>query len=118
MNIEKLIKNLDLVSIIEFKNYITENLSSLCSTKNSNSKVIFRFKSEELFCEKCGGKLHKNGKTKTDIQNIFCSGCKITLLETSNTIVCHSKLSFEIWKNVIDNLLNGFSIRRIAEIIF
>ncbi len=67
MNIEELIKNLDPVSIIEFKNYILENLSDLCSTKNSNSKVISKFKDKELFCEKCGCKLHKNGKTKSGI---------------------------------------------------
>lgn len=115
MNIEELIKNLDPVSIIEFKNYILENLCDLCSTKNSNSKIISKFKNEELFCSKCGCKLHKNGKTKNGIQKYICSGCKTTLSETSNTIICHSKLSFEIWKNVIDNLLNGFSIRRIAE---
>lgn len=115
MSIEELIKNLDPVSIIEFKNYIIENLSDLCSTKNSNSKVISKFKGEELFCEMCRCKLYKNGKTKSGIQKYICSGCKTTLSETSNTIVCHSKLSFEIWRNVIDNLLNGFSIRRIAE---
>lgn len=115
MSIEELIKNLDPVSIIEFKNYIIENLSDLCSTKNSNSKVISKFKGEELFCEMCGCKLYKNGKTKSGIQKYICSGCKTTLSETSNTIVCHSKLPFEIWRNVIDNLLNGFSIRRIAE---
>ncbi len=115
MNIEELIKILDPVSIIEFKNYILENLSDLCSTKNSNSKVISKFKDKELFCEKCGCKLHRNGKTTNGIQKYICSGCKKNLSETSNTIVYHSKLSFEVWKNVIDNLLNGFSIRRIAE---
>lgn len=35
--------------------------------------------------------------------------------ETTNTIICHSKLSFDVWSNVIDNLLNGFSLRRISE---
>lgn len=115
MKIEELLKDLDPVTIIEFKNYIIEHLSDLCSTKNSNSKVISKFKNEELFCKKCGCKLHKNGKTKNDIQKYICSGCKTTLSETSNTIICHSRLSFEVWKNVIDNLLNGFSIRRIAE---
>lgn len=115
MKIEELIKDLDPVTIIEFKNYIIEHLSDLCSTKNSNSKVISRFRNEEMFCEKCGCKLYKNGKTKNGIQKYICSGCKTTLSETTNTIICHSKLSFEIWSNVIDNLLNGFSLRRIAE---
>lgn len=115
MNIEELIKELDPVTIIEFKNYILEHLSDLCSNKNSNSKIISRFKDVELFCKKCKCKMHKNGKTKNGIQKYICSGCKTTLSETTNTIICHSKLSFEVWKNIIDNLLDGFSIRRIAE---
>ncbi len=115
MKIEELIKDLDPVTIIEFKNYIIEHLSDLCSTKNSNSKVISKYRNKEMFCEKCGCKLYKNGKTKAGIQKYICSGCKATLSETTNTIICHSKLSFEIWKNIIDNLLDGFSLRRIAE---
>lgn len=115
MNIEELIKDLDPVTIIEFKNYIAENLSKLCSTKNSNSKIISKFKTEENFCKKCGCLLHKNGKTKTGVQKYICSERKSTSSETTETIICHSKLSFEIWSNVIDNLLNGFSLRRIAE---
>ena len=54
-------------------------------------------------------------KQKNGVQKYICSGCKTTSSETTNTVVCHSNLSFEIWSNVIDNLLNGFSIRRIAE---
>ncbi len=115
MKIEELIKDLDPVTIIEFKNYIIEHLSDLCSNKNSNSKIISKYRNEEMFCKNCGCKLYKNGKTKSGIQKYICSGCRKTLSETTNTIICHSKLSFEIWKNVIDNLLDGFSLRRIAE---
>ena len=115
MNIKELLNDLDPVTIIEFKNYLSENLTELCSTKNSNSKVISKFKTKEKHCNKCGCILYKNGKTKNGVQKYICSGCKLTSSETTNTIVCHSKLSFEIWSNVIDNLLNGFSLRRIAE---
>ena len=115
MKLEELINDLDPVTIIEFKNYILEHLSDLCSTKNANSKVISRFKNKEMFCEKCGCRLYRNGKTKNGIQKYICSGCKKTLSETTSTIICHSKLTFEIWSNIIDNLLNGFSLRRIAE---
>lgn len=94
---------------------LVENLSNLCSKKNSNSKVISNFKTKELYCKKCGCKLHRNSKTKTGIQKYIYSGCKLTSSETTDTIVCHSKLSFEIWSNIIDNLLDGFSLRRIAE---
>ena len=115
MNIKELLKDLDPVTIIEFRNYINENLTKLCSTKNSNSKIISKFKGNDIFCDKCGCLLHKNGKTKNGIQKYICSGCKLTSSETTDTIICHSKLSFEVWSDVIDNLLNGFSLRRIAE---
>jgi len=97
MKIEDLVKDLDSVTIIEFKNYILEHLSELCPTKNSNSKVISKFRNKETFCENCGCKIQKNGKTKNGVQKYICSGCKKTLSETTNTIICHSKLSFEIW---------------------
>lgn len=115
MKIEEFIKELDPVTIIEFKNYVIEHLSDLCSTKNSNSKIVSKFKNKEMFCEECGCKLYKNGKTKNGIQKYICSGCKKASSETTNTIICHSKLPFEVWRNIIDNLLNGFSLRRIAE---
>ena len=115
MNIEELLKELDPVTIIEFKNYLVENLSKFCSAKNSNSKIISKSKKEKQYCKKCGCLLHKTGKTKTGIQKYICSGCKTTSSETTDTIICHSKLPFEVWSNVIDNLLNGFSLRRIAE---
>ena len=115
MNIEDLLKDLDPITIIEFKNYLNDNLSKLCSSKNSNSKVISKFKNKKRCCNKCECILHKNGKTKSGIQKYICSGCNSTSSETTDTITCHSKLSFEIWSNVIDNLLNGFSLRRIAE---
>lgn len=80
--------------------------------KNSNSKIISKFKTKENFCKKCWCLLHKNRKTKTGLQKYICSEYKST---SSETIICNNKLSFKIWSNVIDNLLNGFSLRRIAE---
>ena len=115
INIKELLKDLDSITIIELKNYLIENLSNLCSKKIPNSKVILNLKNKELYCKKCGCKLHRNGKTKTGIQKYIYSGCKLTPSETTDTIVCHSKLSFEIWSNIIDNLLDGFSLKRIAE---
>lgn len=77
MIIEKLIKDLDPVSIIEFKNYLLENLTQLCCEKNSNSKIISSHRQEILFCEKCGCKFHKNGKTKMEFKNIFVQDVEI-----------------------------------------
>lgn len=115
MRIKELLENLDPVNLIEFKNYIIENLTNICETKDSNAKVISNFKESLTFCKECGCLLHKNGKTKNGIQKYVCSECKKTYSETTGTIIYKSKLPFEVWKNVIDNLLNGFSVRRIAE---
>lgn len=53
--------------------------------------------------------------SKNGIQKYIYSSCNYTCSKTTNTIVSHSHLSFDVWKNVIDNLLDGLSIRRIAE---
>ena len=50
MNIKELLSDLDPVTIIEFKNYLLEK----CSTKNSNSKIIFKFRTKEKCCNKRG----------------------------------------------------------------
>ena len=113
MKIEKLIKDLDPVTIIEFKNYIVENLGEICKTKNS--KVISNYKREETICKNCNVKMNKNGKTKNDVQKYICKHCGYTCSETTGSIVSHSHLSFDVWSNIIDNLIDGFSIRRIAE---
>ena len=47
MNFDKLIQGFDPVTLIEFKNYIIEHLSKICSTKYSNSKIISNFKTHD-----------------------------------------------------------------------
>lgn len=93
MKMEDLIKDLDPITIIEFKNYLLENLTELMNHKNSNSKIIPNNQTGNRCCNECGCILYKNGKTKTDIQKYICSGCKRTTSETTGTITYHSKLS-------------------------
>ena len=49
MKIEELIKDLDPISIIEFKNYLLEHLTELCCKKDSNSIVISSHRRDDLF---------------------------------------------------------------------
>lgn len=114
MKLEELVKDLDPVTIIEFKNYLIENIGNLCKVKNSNSKIICNHRSEDVVCKYCNKKMSKNGKTKNGVQKYICSSCQYSCSETTGTIVSHSHLSFDVWSNVIDNLLDGLSIRRIA----
>lgn len=64
MKIEELIKDFDPVSIIEFKNYLTENLSELYRAKNSNTKIISNHRDSNIICKYCNIGMCKNGKTK------------------------------------------------------
>lgn len=41
MRLDELIKDLEPVIIIKFKNYLIENVGEICRAKNSNSKIIF-----------------------------------------------------------------------------
>lgn len=49
MKIDELIKDLDPVTIIEFKNYLIEKIGELCKVKNSNSKIICNHRDKKLF---------------------------------------------------------------------
>ncbi len=67
MKIEELIKELDPVSIVEFKNYLVENLSELCKTKNLNSKIISNHRNSNVICKHCSIKMSKTAKTKNGV---------------------------------------------------
>lgn len=114
MNYETLIKGLDPVTLIKLKKFLNQHIIDLFDEKDSNAKVISKNKNVVSECERCGGKIYRNGKTKTGVQKYICNSCKHTFSETTNTIVYGSKLSFNIWKNTVDNLLDGFSLRRIS----
>lgn len=117
-NIEELIRiilgDLDPVSLMVLKKSIEENLVDVCLKKDSTAKIISANKINNNWCDECGCVLHKNGHTKAGVQKYICLGCKNTYSERTGTVSCGSNLPFEIWKSVIDNVLNGFSIRRIA----
>lgn len=87
MKLEELIKDLDSVTVIEFKDYLTENIGELCKVKNSNSKIIYNHRCEEITCKLCNTKMSKNGKTKNDIQKYICSSCGYTCSEITDTII-------------------------------
>lgn len=113
--LKELTKEIDAITLIEFEKFLKENLIKMCCKKDSTAKILSNNKDDILYCECCKSKLYKNGKTKNGVQKYICSNCKKTSSERTGTVSFGSNLSFEIWKNVIDNILNGFSIRRIAK---
>lgn len=114
MDYLKLLQGLDATEILGFKNYLKEHIGNLISNKNDNSKIVKSVKGVRN-CPKCSCKLWKNGLAKNKVQKYICSNCRETISETTGTITYRSKKDFTIWKVVIDNLIDGLSIRRIAQ---
>ena len=112
--IKIIVGELDPVSVLEIKKAIEDNIAELCCKKDSTASIISINKDKDYYCKKCKCKFSKNGNTKSGIQKYICPECKETMSERTDTISLGSKLPFSIWKNVIDNILNSFSIRRIA----
>lgn len=114
----ELLKNLlelDALTLSEFKDYLNQHIVEICSTHGTNAQIVQEHSKNEKICLKCNCKFHKNGHTRSGVQKYICPMCGDTSSETTGTITYCSKLPFEIWKNVIDNLIDGLSIRRIAK---
>ena len=106
---------LDALTLSKFKDYLNKHIVEICSAHGTNAKIIKEYSTDKLLCSHCNSYLSKNGHTKNRVQKYICPNCKTTFSETTGTITYCSKLPFEIWKNVIDNLIDGLSIRRIAK---
>ena len=120
MNNDKLMNILcefDSVTLLEFSDFLKENLVNICCAKGSNAKIINQNINEPKTCPCCKSRMNKNGHTKPGVQKYMCSNleCKFTLSETTGTVTYCSKKPFEVWKNVIDNLVDGLSLQRIAD---
>ena len=60
MNYEDLLQGLNPIEIIEFKNYLFDNITEIISTSNGNSKII-EDSIKEKYCLCCGALMKKNG---------------------------------------------------------
>lgn len=116
-NLLKILKEFDSVTLLEFKNYLKDNLMNICCAKGSNAKIINQNINDVKLCPCCKNRMSKNGHSKTGVQKYICSNteCKFTLSETTGTVTYYSKKPFEVWKNIIDNLIDGLSLQRIAD---
>ena len=101
MKIEELIKDFDPVSIIEFKNYLAENLSELCKAKNSNAKIISNHRDSNIICKYCNIGMCKNGKTK----NMLRYSKKRTSTKSSYRGISHHKICTVSSIDEDDNLI-------------
>lgn len=110
----KLLNQLNAIEIIEFKNYLSENIINSISSINDNAKIIEDNITIRI-CPNCGLRMNKNGHTKHGIQKYICKGCNHTISSTTNTVTYHSKKDFSVWKNIIDMSLDNLTIRKMAK---
>ena len=114
MNYEDLLQGLNPIEIIEFKNYLFDNITEIISTSNGNFKII-EDSIKEKYCPCCGALMKKNGHAPNGTQKYICKHCGETLSSTSATVTYCSKKNFSVWKGVIDCLIDDFSIRKTAK---
>jgi len=114
MNYDDILNQFNPTELLEFKKYVLDNLKALLSKKDGVSNILKK-ENVILYCPNCNTKLYRNGKTKTGVQKYICKDCKTTISETTGTVLYHSKKTFDIWKEVIDNLFDGLTLRRMSE---
>ena len=69
------------------------------------------------YCVYCAGsRIKRRGHTKNGSQRFQCLDCNKSFTPTTNTIMAKSKISFETVRKYIDCMMNGFSVRKSAEI--
>lgn len=90
------------------------------TTSNKSMKAFLteeRFKTSRV-CPHCSDVAvvkngHRNDKDYT--QKYFCKGCKKSFTITTNAIVFGTRKDIAIWKEYIECMLNGWSVRKCAE---
>ena len=98
-------------------NSVKEYLESLELNFNGFEDFLLSKKSEKgINCPHCNSfNIKKNGH-KGLIQRFLCKDCHKTFTSRNHTITFSSKKSFSVWKKYIDCMMNGFTIRKSAEI--
>ena len=98
-------------------NSIKQILESLDFNYNGFEDFLLSKKSENgISCPHCKSlNIKKNGH-KGLMQRFMCKDCNKTFTARNNTITFSSKKSFATWKKYIDCMMNGFTVRKSAEI--
>lgn len=73
--------------------------------------------SDGRICPMCRGKdVIRHGHQKDGTQRYYCKDCKKTFVITSNSIASGTRFPLRTWEQFIDCMMNGFSVRKSADI--
>ena len=96
--------------------------AQLVSVFTKHSGTLDKFVFDERFsagivCPYCGKRhISRNGHRKDGAQRYICMDCGRTFVATTNTITAGTKKDLRTWEKYIDCLMNGFSLRKSADI--
>lgn len=106
MNIKELVKNLSKSE--------KEELIRLCMAEESNFDSTFLELNNNHHCPHCdSNKIVKMGKNGSH-QKFKCKECGKMYSIKTNTLFAHSNKSIDVWKDYIDLMIEGKSLRKIA----
>lgn len=116
MTLNEIFQTLKSLSKVDL-NSVKEYLESLELNFNGFEDFLLTKKSEKgINCPHCNSfNVKKNGH-KGLIQRFLCKDCHKTFTSRNHTITFSSKKSFTTWKKYIDCMMNGFTVRKSAEI--
>lgn len=106
------------LSTIEQNTVLDRLLHSPIAGTMDTSKFIegIRF-SEGRVCPFCDGKhVVRNGKRKDGTQRYWCRDCGKSFVPATNSIASGTKKALTVWEQFIDCMMNGFSIRKTADV--
>ena len=116
MTLSELFQTLKTLSKADL-NSVKQFLESLDFNYNGFEDFLLSKKSENgISCPHCNSfNIKKNGH-KGLMQRFMCKDCHKTFTARNHTITFSSKKSFSVWKKYIDCMMNGFTVRKSAEI--
>lgn len=99
------------------QNKVLQKLMSTPVNGNDIKEYVadIRF-SDGRVCPVCGGThVKRNGKRKDGTQKYMCMDCKKSFTSTTNSIAASSKKDLDTWKQFIDCMMTGMSLRKTAQ---
>ncbi|BDC95008.1 IS1595 family transposase [Treponema saccharophilum] len=116
MTLSELFQTLKTLSKADL-NSVKQFLESIDYNYNGFEDFLLSKKAENgISCPHCSSfNIKKNGH-KGLMQRFMCHDCHKTFSARNNTITFSSKKSFATWKKYLECMMNGFTVRRSAEI--
>ena len=90
--------------------------NTIAKNENKNEVLTEKRFSNGVFCPRCNNSHIKRNGHKGTVQRYLCMDCHKTFTIATNTILASTKKDLSVWKKYVECMMNGYSIRKSAEI--